>query len=423
LQSLPYDWALLTRNCREDKLTEIIATENFPLTKTAGCPFDPSPTLTAMQAEQPITRVRLWDGSHPWLITRHADQRALLADPRVSSDCLRPGYPFGSASMRVRRQNSISFSALDDPEHARLRRMVVPSFTVKRMNMLRPAVQKIVDDLIDQLLAGPKPADLVSDFALPVPSLVICELLGVPYEDHDFFQRRSRTGVKPGSATEEVTGAHNELVEYLDRLVGVKMENPGDDLLSALAAQRVRTGELTRNELARMGVMLLVAGHETTANMIALGTAALLEHPGQLAELRGTDDPDVVRGAVEELLRYLTIAHFGRRRVAAADIEINGLWIREGDGIIFPNEVANRDPDVFAEPDRLDLHRDARRHLAFGSGVHQCVGQPLARMELQVVYGTLYRRIPSLRLAVPITDVPFKYDAAIYGVYELPVTW
>jgi cytochrome P450 len=227
----------------------------------------------------------------------------------------------------------------------------------------------------------------------------------------------------PGSATEEVTGAHNELVEYLDRLVGVKMENPGDDLLSALAAQRVRTGELTRNELARMGVMLLVAGHETTANMIALGTAALLEHPGQLAELRGTDDPDVVRGAVEELLRYLTIAHFGRRRVAAADIEINGLWIREGDGIIFPNEVANRDPDVFAEPDRLDLHRDARRHLAFGSGVHQCVGQPLARMELQVVYGTLYRRIPSLRLAVPVTDVPFKYDAAIYGVYELPVTW
>ena len=169
--------------------------------------------------------------------------------------------------------------------------------------------------------------------------------------------------------------------------------------------------------------MLLVAGHETTANMIALGTLALLEHPGQLAALRGADDPELVRGAVEELLRFLTIAHFGRRRVALADIEINGQWIRAGEGIILPNDVGNRDPDVFTEPGRLDVHRDARRHLAFGSGVHQCVGQPLARMELQVVYGTLYRRIPSLRLAVQVTAIPFKHDAAIYGVYELPVTW
>jgi cytochrome P450 len=404
-------------------LTEIIAAENYPLSRAAGCPFDPPPGLTALQAGQPIARVRLWDGSMPWLITRHADQRALLADPRVSSDCQRPGYPFTSASLQVRRQSSISFSAMDDPEHARLRRMVIPSFTVKRMNMLRPAVQQIVDDLIDQLLNGPKPADLVSEFALPVPSLVICELLGVPYADHDFFQRHSRIQVRPGAATDEVMGAQEELVRYLDRLIGVKLADPADDLLSALAVQRVRTGELTRDELARMGVMLLVAGHETTANMIALGTLALLEHPGQLAALRDAGDPELVRGAVEELLRFLTIAHFGRRRVALADIEINGQRIRAGEGIILPGDVGNRDPDVFAEPGRLDVHRDARRHLAFGSGVHQCVGQPLARMELQVVYGTLYRRIPSLRLAVPVTDIPFKYDAAIYGVYELPVTW
>jgi cytochrome P450 len=404
-------------------LTEIIAPAHYPLSRAAGCPFDPPPELTTMLAERPITRVRLWDDSTPWLVTRHADQRALLADPRVSSDCQQPGYPFTSASLQVRRQGSISFSAMDDPEHARLRRMVIPSFTVKRMNMLRPAVQRIVDDLIDHLLAGPRPADLVSEFALPVPSLVICELLGVPYADHDFFQHHSRIQVRPGAATDEVMGAQEELVRYLDRLISVKLADPADDLLSILAVQRVRTGELTRDELARMGVMLLVAGHETTANMIALGTLALLEHPGQLAALRDADDPQLARSAAEELLRYLTIAHFGRRRVALADIEINGQWIRAGEGIILPNDVANRDPDVFADPGRLDVHRDARRHLAFGSGVHQCVGQPLARMELQVVYGTLYRRIPGLRLAVPVAAIPFKHDAAIYGVYELPVTW
>jgi cytochrome P450 len=393
------------------------------MSRVSGCPFDPPRELRAIQAEQPIARVRLWDGSHPWLITKHADQRTLLSDPRVSSDALQPGYPSTSASLGARRRNSISFSAMDDPEHARLRRMVMPPFTIKRMNALRPTVQRIVDDLIDQLLAGPEPVDLVTEFAMPLPSLVICELLGVPYDDHEFFQRNSRAQIGPNVPVDEVLAAQNELIQYLTDLVGSKLTNPTDDLLSTLAVQRVLTGELTRVELAKMGLMLLVAGHETTANMIALGTVALLEHPDQLAALRDTDDPQLVNNAVEELLRYLTIPHMGRRRVALADIEINGQVIRAGEGIIFPNNVANRDPDVFADPDRLDVHRDTRGHLAFGFGVHQCLGQPLARMELQVVYGTLYRRIPSLRLAGPVADIPFKHDAPIYGVYELPVTW
>jgi cytochrome P450 len=393
------------------------------MSRVSGCPFDPPRELRAIQAEQPIARVRLWDGSHPWLITKHADQRTLLSDPRVSSDALQPGYPSTSASLGARRRNSISFSAMDDPEHARLRRMVMPPFTVKRMNALRPTVQRIVDDLIDQLLAGPKPVDLVAEFALPLPSLVICELLGVPYDDHEFFQRNSRAQIGANVPADKLLAAQNELIQYLTDLVGSKLTNPTDDLLSTLAVQRVVTGELTSEQLAKMGLLLLVAGHETTANMIALGTVALLEHPDQLAALRDTDDPQLVNNAVEELLRYLTIPHMGRRRVALADIEINGQVIRAGEGIIFPNDVANRDPDVFADPDRLDVHRDTRGHLAFGFGVHQCLGQPLARMELQVVYGTLYRRIPNLRLAGPVSDIPFKNDAAIYGVYELPVTW
>jgi cytochrome P450 len=393
---------------------------SFPMARAAGCPFDPPPAARAQQDEGPLTKVRLWDGSTPWLVTSYAEQRALLADRRVSADITRPGYP--SPAPIPPGGSSISFILMDDPEHARLRRMVTGSFTVKRVEALRPAVQKIVDDLIDDLLAGPKPVDLVEAFALPVPSLVICELLGVPYHDHDFFQSNSKIIIKRDAAPEQRAAGHRALVEYLGGLLGEKIADPGDDLLSGLA-RRVGAGELTRLEAAQMGVLLLIAGHETTANMIALGTLALLEHPGQLTLLRDSDDPKLVASAVEELLRYLNITHNGRRRVALADIEIAGELIRAGDGLVMANDIANRDADVFPEPDRLDLQRDARRHVAFGFGVHQCLGQPLARLELQVVYSTLYRRLPTLRLATSIEHIPFKHDGSVYGVYELPVTW
>jgi cytochrome P450 len=301
--------------------------------------------------------------------------------------------------------------------------MVTARFTIKRVEALRPAIQRIVDGLIDEMLAGPKPVDLVQAFALPVPSLVICELLGVPYADHDFFQANSRVIVNRDSSPEAARAANGTLHGYLELLVEEKLADPGDDLLSRLAIEHVKTGELTPQEAANMGVLLLIAGHETTANMIALGTLALLEHPDQLAALRDADDPKLVAGAVEELLRYLTIVHFGLRRVALADIEISDQVIRAGDGVIMATVAGNRDEHAFAAPDRLDLHRDARRHVAFGFGVHQCLGQPLARVELQVVYGTLYRRIPGLRRAVDLEQIPFKNDGLVYGVYELPVMW
>ncbi|MDF6065261.1 cytochrome P450 [Mesorhizobium sp. B2-3-3] len=390
----------------------------FPMPRAEGCPFDPPPALKKEQEQGPLRKVRLWDGSTPWLVTRYADQRALLADPRTSADITRPGYP-SSAPVRG---SSFSFILMDDPEHARQRRMVTAPFTIKRVEAMRPAVQKIVDGLIDDMLAGPPRADLVQAFALPVPSLVICELLGVPYADHDFFQENSKILISRSAAPEERGAAHAKLIGYLDELMGHKIARPADDLLSGLGT-RVGAGELSRREAAEMGVLLLIAGHETTANMIALGTLALLEHPDQLALLRDSDDPKAVAGAVEELLRYLNITHGGRRRVAVEDIEIGGEVIRAGEGIIVPNDIGNRDPEVFADPDRLDLGRDARRHVAFGFGVHQCLGQPLARMELQVVYSTLYRRIPTLRLDAGLEDLSFKHDGAVYGVYELPVAW
>jgi cytochrome P450 len=287
---------------------------------------------------------------------------------------------------------------------------------------MRPAVQEIVDDLIDDLLAGPNPVDLVDAFALPIPSLVICELLGVPYDDHAMFQDNTKTMVRTTSTPEERNAATRVIGGYLGGLIGKRLAEPQDDLLSSIAG-RVAAGELTHAQATEMALLLLFAGHETTANMIALGTLALLQHPEQLALLRTSDDPRLVASAVEELLRYLNIAHEGKRRAVTEDIEIAGQVLKAGDGVILVNEIANRDPEVFPDPDRLDITRDARRHVAFGFGIHQCLGQPLARMELQVVYSTLYRRIPTLKLAASVDDVRFKHDAFIYGVHELPVTW
>jgi cytochrome P450 len=392
----------------------------YPMERASGCPFDPPPALRTLAA---VSRVRLWDGSTPWLITRQADIRTILTDPRVSADVRRAGYPHVSASAQARRTRGTSFISMDDPDHARLRRMVTGTFAIRRVEALRPSIQRIVDERIDALLAGARPVDLVQAFALPVPSLVICHLLGVPYADHDFFQRRARVLVSRDQAVERVIAAHDELTEYLDGVIADKLAEPADDLLSKLAGEHVATGELSPRDAALMAILLLIAGHETTANMIALGTLALFEHPDQLAALRDTDDPALIAGAVEELLRYLTIVHSGRRRVALQDIEIDGQTIRAGEGIVLAGDAANRDEGVFADADRLDVHRDARGHVAFGFGVHACLGQPLARVELQVVYGTLYRRIPGLRLAVPLEQIPFKHDSNVYGVYELPVTF
>ena len=389
----------------------------FPMPRAQGCPFDPPPALRTLQEEAPLTRVKLWDGSTPWLVTRHADQRTLLTDKRISADMTHPTYP-----RQAPGNASLSFIGMDDPEHSRLRRMVGSAFMVKRVEAMRPAVQRIVDDSIDAMLAGPNPTDLVEAFALPVPSLVICDLLDVPYADHDFFQSNSRTLINRNSTPEVRMEASGALAEYLGRLVAKKIENPGDDLLSSLGA-RVEAGELTHEGATQMAVLLLIAGHETTANMIALGTLALLRNPEQMALLRETDDPRIVASAVDEMLRYLNITHGGRRRVALEDIEIAGQVIKAGEGVVLPNDIANRDSDVYPDPDRIDLTREPRNHLAFGFGVHQCLGQPLARLELRIAYQTLYRRIPDLRLATDFESVPFKHDGFVYGVYELPVAW
>jgi len=396
----------------------------WPMPRADGCPFDPPPALRALTAEKPLAKVRIWDGSTPWIVTGHAEQRALLNDPRVSADERLPGFPHWHAGMAAavsHRPRSVFNS--DAPEHTRYRRIMTSPFTYKRVEALRPAIQALTDDLIDKMLAGPKPADLVQALALPLPTLVISEILGVPYEDHEFFQEQAAVGIDRYATAEQSMKSFGMLNNYLVGLVEKRAAEPADDVLSDIA-QRVNAGDITVAEAAMMGLGLHAAGHETSANMIGLAVVALLEQPDQLAILRDTDDPKVVADAVEELLRYLGIIHGGQRRIATAEIEIGGEVIRAGDGIVVELLSANRDATVFPDPDRLDLHRaNARHHNAFGFGIHQCVGQQLARVELQVVYGTVFRRIPTLRLATPINQIEFKQDHLAYGVYAAPVTW
>src|SRR6516162_4342097 len=396
----------------------------FPMTRAPGCPFAPPPKALELNAVKQLSRVRIWDDTTPWLIHGYEAIRELFVDSRASVDDRLPGYPHWNEGMlSTVHQRPRSVFTSDAEEHTRFRRMLSKPFTFKRVEGLRPVIQQITDEHIDAMLAGPQPADLITAISLPVPSLVSSQLLGVPYEDAEMFQHHANVGLARYATGEDTVKGAMSLHKYLAQLVEAKMEDPAEAAVSDLA-ERVKAGELSVKEAAQLGTGLLIAGHETTSNMIGLGVLALLENPDQLAVIRDADDPKIVANAVEELLRYLSIIQNGQRRVALEDIATAGEVIRAGEGIIIDLAPANWDSDAFTEPDRLYLHRSgADRNVAFGYGRHQCVGQQLARAELQIVYRTLFRRVPTLALAVPLTDIPFKHDRLAYGVYELPVTW
>ncbi|WP_251096052.1 cytochrome P450 [Streptomyces sp. Caat 7-52] len=391
----------------------------FPQDRT--CPYHPPTGYAPLRDGRPLSRVTLYDGREVWLVTAQATARALLTDPRLSTDRRRPGFPVPTPRFKAGRDRRIALLGMDDPEHHRQRRMLIPSFTVKRAAALRPWIQRIVEGLLDAMTEQGPPVDLVSAFALPVPSMVICGLLGVPYADHEFFEEQSRRLLR-GPTADDTLEARGRLEEYLDGLIEAKSKEagPGDGILDDLVHHRLRDGDLERADLVSLALILLVAGHETTANMISLGTYTLFQHPDRLAELR--TDPAVLPAVVEELLRMLSIAE-GLQRVALADIEIAGSTIRAGDGVLFATSVINRDTSVYDDPDGVDFHRPDRHHVAFGFGIHQCLGQNLARAELEIALGTLFTRLPGLRPAVPPEDIPCKPGDTIQGMLELPVTW
>lgn len=396
---------------------------DFPMTRAAGCPFAPPPKALELNASKQLSRVRIWDGSTPWLITGYEAIRSLFSDARASVDDRLPGYPHwneGMLSTVHKRPRSVFTS--DAEEHTRYRRMLSRPFTFKRVEALRPAVQRITDEHIDAILAGPQPADLVEGLALAIPSLVISEMLGVPYEDADFFQEQANRGMNRYATAEDAAQGAGTLARYIKKLIHIKMDDPGENLVSDLA-ERVKAGEITDREAAQLATGVLIAGHETTAGQISVSVAALLENPDQLAFLRDAEDPKVIATAVEELMRYCSIIQTGQRRIAVEDIEVDGEVIRAGEGIILDVAPANWDARQFPAPDRLDLQRQDGPQVGFGYGRHQCVGQQLARMELQIVLPSLLRRIPTLRLAAPLDELPFKHDALAYGLHELPVVW
>ncbi|MQA97543.1 MAG: cytochrome P450 [Streptosporangiales bacterium] len=392
----------------------------FPMPRTD--PLDPPPGYADLRAHGPVVRAVFPDGRPVWLIIDHPHCRQILTDQRISSSRDAPGFPTAIyLPASVRKDSGTHMIGMDPPEHAAHRRVTITEFTVRRMRDLRPRIQAIVDEHIDALLAGPRPADLVAALSLPVPSLVICELLGVPYEDRAFFQSRSGRLLANELPAEDRVTANRELVVYLDALITEKEKEPGDDLLARTMARYREAGLYDHRTVRDMARLLLVAGHETTANMISLGVLGLLRNPGQLAAVKA--DPELIPTAVDGLLRYFTITDTVGMRTALADIEIGGVTIPKGDGLIALTGSANRDPAEFAEPDRLDVRRSARHHLTFGYGVHQCLGQNLAHLELEVTFETLFRRVPGLRLAAAVEDLPFKHGAIVYGLHELPVTW
>ncbi|MEV4191360.1 cytochrome P450 [Streptomyces toxytricini] len=391
-----------------------------PTARDRDRPFDPPPELAALRARGPVSRLRYPDGHLGWLVTGHEAARRVLADPRFSArselkrvPVARPGTdPFyGSPALPGWLVD------MDAPHHTRLRRQLMGWFTARRTQALAPRIERIVGDHLETMAALGSRADLVEAFALPVPSLVICELLGVPYGERASFQRNSATLFRIDATAAEAEAAMGELDAFLTELARHRRRAPGEDLLSALAAG----GELTTAEVAGVGALLLSAGHETTAGSLGLGTFALLCHPGEAARL--ADDPSLARSAVEELLRYLTIFHFGVPRSPLEDVVLEGRTLRAGESVTVSLSAANRDPARFADPDRLDLARPASGHLAFGHGPHQCIGQHLARTEMRIAFPALFTRFPGLKLAVPPSEVPLGEDMGFYGVHRLPVAW
>ncbi|SEL22801.1 cytochrome P450 [Nonomuraea pusilla] len=387
-------------------------------------PLDPPDEVARLRQQGGVHRMTYADGHVGWLVTGYSAARAVLADSRFSNrpENMHPPIPGRFAAGKELRERGFQtppgfFLRTDPPEHTRYRKLLTGQFTVRRMKLLEPRIEEITASALDALEAAGPPADLVQDFALPIPSLVICELLGVPYEDRARFQDDSKILVNLETGAEEAIAAIGRVFAYLHDLIGRKREHPADDLISGL----IEGGELKDDELAGVSFLLLVAGHETTANMLALGTYTLLTNPGQLAVMRG--DPGAVENAVEELLRYLTIVHLGPIRTAIEDVEIDGHLVRAGESVTLHLPAANRDPDRFPGGDTLDLTRPAGGHLSFGHGIHQCLGQQLARVEMRIAYPALLRRLPGLRLAVPPEEVPMRSDMSIYGVHRLPVTW
>ncbi|WP_157249482.1 cytochrome P450 [Nonomuraea typhae] len=392
-------------------MTESLAA--LPLTRPKSRPWDPPAEYATLREQKPLWPFTFPDGHEGWLAVGHEVVREIVADPRFSARQELRHYHAAAIEMPPAEPGELL--NMDAPEHTRLRKLLAGKFTVRRMAQLTERIEQIVTEHLDAMEANGPGADLVEAFAKPVPAMVICELLGVPYADRAEFQAWTATLSGVEAPPEEQYAAYGSLVEYIGKLVQSKRANPAEDVFSDLT-----TSDLSDAELVGLGIFLLSAGLDTTANMIGLGTFALLEHPDQLEILRR--EPELIGNAVEELMRYLTIVNVVAR-AAAEDVVIGGEQIKAGQTVALAVQAANRDAARFPNADTLDLRRETTGHLAFGHGAHQCLGQQLARVEMRAAFPALLSRFPGLRLAVPVEEVPMRDGQDIFGVHRLPVTW
>lgn len=386
--------------------------------------FTPDPELDRHRAAGDVPVVRSAFGTQAYLVTRYDDVRGVLGDAATFSNAAgtrirRPEGPqLSDAEIAEMRAGNLLVQ--DPPEHTRLRKLLTPEFTQRRMARLEPRITEIVDAQLDALEKAGPGADLVQEFALPVPSLVICELLGVPYADRDEFSARSSRLLDLSLPQDERVTLARENRDYMSRLVDGALAEPGEDILGMLV--REHGDEVSHAELVGIASLLLIAGHETTSNMLSLGTLALLEHPDQADLIRA--DPELTRPAVEELLRWLSIVHTGVVRVATRDTEIRGVGVPQDALVLCSLPSANRDPAAGVDdPARLDVRRGVAGHVAFGHGVHHCLGAPLARREMTTAFPALLRRFPTLAVAGEVAPSAFRAYHFVYGMHALPVTW
>ncbi|KAB5536338.1 cytochrome P450 55A2 [Coniochaeta sp. 2T2.1] len=396
---------------------------SFPFKRASA--FEPPAEFADLRVSEPVSRVKLFDGRLAWLVTKWKDVTAVAIDNRLSKERQRPGFPELNEGGKLAAKARPTFVDMDPPAHMRQRSMVESFFVTTHVTKMEPYIKQTVGDLLEKLKTkgcANGPVDLVQEFALPVPSYIIYTILGVPFDDLEYLTQQAAVRSQGSSNAREASAANQGLLDYIAGLVDKRMEHPTDDLISKLVTEQVKPGHIEKSDAVQIAFLLLVAGNATMVSMIALGVATLFQHPEQLAELKS--NPSLAPAFVEELCRYHTASALAMKRTAKVDIELGGQHIKAGEGIIASNQSANRDEEVFTDPDTFNMHRhwpEGKDPLGFGYGEHRCIAEHLAKTELTVVFSTLFEKLPNLRLAVPFDKIkvsPLNMDV---GISELPV--